>query len=993
MLEEAQSDVLLLLDCCAAASSVTGSGNGVTEVIAACGFETWAPGVGQHSFTRSLVEELRYLRRTAPFSTALLHNTVLSRVKYWKPRYGISAGDLEKRKTPIYIVLSNEKNQRSIEIAPIPVHDSDMDVGELSLRQSISRESSASSQPVEGDESPRPSQSSNSSVDEVWPDNRFRCPKVIISVALEEEQWLSTQQWEDWLRSIPALVKFANVEGIYGSDSTLLLISMPVAVWDLLPPEPALSFIGFSRTDELIKSSSATPQLKLQEAVRLLSGKIDSRTITTLTPEEVLDLRRLIDKISPWMDFLLKDPTFFKKLIYLRKCLQNADQNSPIPTYPTSTAGPGTSGVSLVDSLSTNDIATASSDNMDESGNFDSIDDTVNADVHTNHDVDFSKEVKTFPDPLLSTSIDDVTKKHKCPYCSTEFTRHHNLQSHLLTHTHEKPYKCEACNARFRRIHDLKRHTMLHTGDRPHFCPKCNRTFMRADALARHNKACHNKEPGPCVNPTSTDITKNLIEPAPKDSQDGNDSLDLRPDDIPQVINQGEDGWWEGQTSDSRRGWFLDPHDKILSDDPKESADRLPGENPVPLEHTSSRFNAKTKLKQIVKKTLLATEFIRNASSDYKAPQADSNAAGLGAAELLGHRYVSVDGEVPDEDHGGKGQLIHPNLSAVKTSGEQETLDRDISQVSEGNESMRERTKAACLSKFLPFNLSDFTDLLLLGCRKRCLDCDGSRPSCGQCIKSKILCKGYNSGFVFKDPSEVSQFKSLATSAYDGNTSAPDPLMDDATQALDVHIKNKKDSVANIPAPSIEPPEESSASDSIINIPVDPSGHQQPAKGNLQAPGNGSYSDTSGKKAGTSMALPAPLHLARLRPLPPPIHPPRARPLPHRSWSSGSSGIPTTAKHVQERSLPANLTGVGGFMEEAGGDLRDLRLAINGTAPRFLAKRDRDVSVPKALAKDDRATWKEFRRQLVAEGISDPVIDKHKGLIKVYVAELADSSM
>ncbi|CAG8035449.1 unnamed protein product [Penicillium salamii] len=111
----------------------------------------------------------------------------------------------------------------------------------------------------------------------------------------------------------------------------------------------------------------------------------------------------------------------------------------------------------------------------------------------------FSYPMPTMNDPRRGLSLPNAgynrgsprspsAKKHRCPYCATEFTRQHNLKSHLLTHSQEKPFVCQTCQSRFRRLHDLKRHTKLHTGERPHICPRCGRRFARGDALARHNK-------------------------------------------------------------------------------------------------------------------------------------------------------------------------------------------------------------------------------------------------------------------------------------------------------------------------------------------------------------------------------------------------------------------------------------------------------------------------------------------------------------------------
>lgn len=115
-------------------------------------------------------------------------------------------------------------------------------------------------------------------------------------------------------------------------------------------------------------------------------------------------------------------------------------------------------------------------------------------------------------------------KKHRCPYCATEFTRHHNLKSHLLTHSQEKPYVCQTCQSRFRRLHDLKRHTKLHTGERPHICPKCGRRFARGDALARHNKGqggCAGRRASMGSYAPEDDYGEGAVPTGAEDSMDG----------------------------------------------------------------------------------------------------------------------------------------------------------------------------------------------------------------------------------------------------------------------------------------------------------------------------------------------------------------------------------------------------------------------------------------------------------------------------------------
>lgn len=258
MFEEADSDVLILLDCCAAASSTADGGNGVTELIAACGFETWAPGVSEHSFTRSLIDELRYCGGSPSLSAAMLHSKVLSRMKYWKPRFGPS-GNHEHRKTPIHIQLANKDKKRSIELGRLPCQAVLLSDDAADLSHSPSSHSSAESMEAIGGVESTNTQSSQSSQSQVWSDRESDLPKVLISVALEEDQYLLTNEWAEWLERIPAIVKFARVEGVYHSSSTLMLLSVPVAVWDYIPKNPAINFIAFVRSSNLCILTHPSP--------------------------------------------------------------------------------------------------------------------------------------------------------------------------------------------------------------------------------------------------------------------------------------------------------------------------------------------------------------------------------------------------------------------------------------------------------------------------------------------------------------------------------------------------------------------------------------------------------------------------------------------------------------------------------------------------------------------------------------------------------------
>ena len=80
--------------------------------------------------------------------------------------------------------------------------------------------------------------------------------------------------------------------------------------------------------------------------------------------------------------------------------------------------------------------------------------------------------------------------------------------------------------------------------------------------------------------------------------------------------------------------------------------------------------------------------------------------------------------------------------------------------------------------------------------------------------------------------------------------------------------------------------------------------------------------------------------------------------------------------YISALSLFVNMVSMGSIgrlkqqMEAAGGDIREIRIAVNRITAHLLSASNREGSVLTTYADDDKAVWKELRKELIEEGFS-----------------------
>ncbi|TID21062.1 hypothetical protein CANINC_003522 [Pichia inconspicua] len=103
-----------------------------------------------------------------------------------------------------------------------------------------------------------------------------------------------------------------------------------------------------------------------------------------------------------------------------------------------------------------------------------------------------------------SSSFSKSNKIFTCDFCSKKFTRKSNLDSHLITHSSEKPHPCSQCGKPFARLSDRTRHEATTHGNSKIFQCRgsnksnstewgCGHFYSRADGLRKHFKSAAGK--------------------------------------------------------------------------------------------------------------------------------------------------------------------------------------------------------------------------------------------------------------------------------------------------------------------------------------------------------------------------------------------------------------------------------------------------------------------------------------------------------------------
>ncbi|KAI9742184.1 MAG: hypothetical protein M1818_004084 [Claussenomyces sp. TS43310] len=246
LLEDAQPDILLLLDCGFPQDAPVAGRNGVKQGIAAFGRENSIPEYGSMSFTYSTIDALHNLSSGPPFSVQRLQEEIMAQrhirtLEQSTMANGNAKSPVVDEKMPIAFTLTPGTLQ-TITLAPL------VSSGHLAAQLASPVGSS------DGADVIAPGLGERSSPTESSAQVLFDEARALVSFSFSGEHSQELASFKDWLNSPPATSAKVTVEGMFHGSPILILVSMPIALWNAIKNESGL-LLGYIRSHNVLRES------------------------------------------------------------------------------------------------------------------------------------------------------------------------------------------------------------------------------------------------------------------------------------------------------------------------------------------------------------------------------------------------------------------------------------------------------------------------------------------------------------------------------------------------------------------------------------------------------------------------------------------------------------------------------------------------------------------------------------------------------------------
>ena len=276
---------MLLLDTCAVADGPAAGSHGIKQCIAAYSPEQAAREAGNYSFTYHLIEALSKLATGRPFSVQRLHEEIIAfKHNNFLQHNLLSNGSGKFSSTherfPICFNLTSGSLQ-SISLSPlVPGAQGVAQLG--SPLDSID----TALQGSKGIYDDKPAIRANISADLTFEEKR-----ALVCTTFLGEPSQDMVSFKHWLQDTPVAASKIVVEGMFHGPPTILLVSMPISIWNVVAADRTCCFLGYVNSHNMTTEyhhlvGAISPLSKAATTRELEDGKIllEAREAAASTP-------------------------------------------------------------------------------------------------------------------------------------------------------------------------------------------------------------------------------------------------------------------------------------------------------------------------------------------------------------------------------------------------------------------------------------------------------------------------------------------------------------------------------------------------------------------------------------------------------------------------------------------------------------------------------------------------------------------------------------